>query len=417
MIDGSGKPFAPTAERAHVNRLLAVACVAFFATGMAYSSIGPALPDLARKTGAGPLAVGGAVVAIQAGGLAGQIASAFLERLFGRRVALHVGMGLFLIATGSVAASSTLGALLAAAFAQGVGSGVFILLGNVIAAEASTGAGPLNLVNAMFGLGAIVSPALIAASITVTGTGLPALWAVPAVVLAGFLLLTLWAGAPASSVRPARSASAQPGERFSSGIRSPLLWTLCALVVLYIGIESSLGGWLSTLLQRSAGMTAAMGALTTSWFWLVHTSSRFGAAWASRRVSPQSMLRTAIWGCVAGSALLVACAVAASPLLGVVAAAVLGASVGPILPAALAIVRVAVPLDLSVSTAIVMGVGAFGGIASPWTLGALIVNVGALAGTLMFLAMSVGMALLLAATEAQMRGAAAPDLAARRRAG
>lgn len=96
------------------------------------------------------------------------------------------------ISSAALALSPALPLLPGAAFCMGVGNGSLVLVGNVLASEASRGAGPLNLINAIFGVGAIVSPALVGLSMTAFGTGIPAIWAIPFVMGAAIGLVLVW---------------------------------------------------------------------------------------------------------------------------------------------------------------------------------------------------------------------------------
>lgn len=376
-------------------RLLAVTSFAFLLTGMAAASFGPLLPDLAHQTGSSTVAAGSTLVALPAGGLSGQIFAGLLSNRFGKRVMLAVGMCVFLFGILGVICSVHLWFLLGSVLCLGFGCGSMILAGNVLAAEASEGAGPLNLVNAMFGLGAIASPALIALSLAMTGSGMLALWVIPCAALAGLALLLFWLPKPAFASGQSSGQHSVARHSLGAAFKLPLLWLIGILVFLYVATEASIGGWLSTILHKGADVPVAVGAVITSWFWLVHTASRFGAAWISKYVSPQAMLRGSIALCILGSAALAACAALHSSWLGIVAAAVLGLGVGPIMPASLAMTRSSLPLDVSLATAIVLAFGTIGGISVPWGLGVLMFASGAFTGTLVLLTMPLVMAGLL----------------------
>ena len=385
----------PSSAATDPRKLLVVVCVAFFAVGMAQAAFGPALPDLARRAGSGLVAAGGALTAQFTGSLLGYATAGILLRRMGRMRVLVAGMALFVLAAAGVAASSTLGMLLAAAATMGFVTAIAVLAGNILAAESSRSAGPLNLVNAAYGMGAIASPALIAASLTRWGTGLPALWGTPVAMAVGVGIAYFWASASAD--RPPLPEPPAARGRSSRLLSSPLLWTFCAFMFASVSTEVSLGGWLPTLLDRAAAIGPAEGAAALSWLWALMTVMRLVASWTSRRIGPWATLSACIGLAVAGGALLLACAALQSPALGLAAATFFGLGLGPIMPTAFGMLTASYPRDTGMATGLMMAVGAIGAATVPWTMGALIVGVGPLAGAAIPLAMALMMALLLAA--------------------
>lgn len=211
-------------------RLLAVTCLAFLALGMAGAAIGPAIPDLARQTHASTVAVGGMLSALFGGALFGQFASGPLLRRIGKRGVLFGGMIAGIAGGIGIATSGSLAWLIGATCALGLGFGGLTVAGNVLAAEASEDAGPLNLVNAMYGTGAIVSPALVGFSIVRLDSGVPALWIAPCVMLIAMFLLIVWAPADVGEPRPVEVAADHEG-RPAGIIGSRLPWSIGAVIV------------------------------------------------------------------------------------------------------------------------------------------------------------------------------------------
>lgn len=381
---------------ATTTRLLVVASIAFFALGMGTAALGPLLPDLARRTHTSIVAVGSLLVAMPVGVFGGQIVTGLWTKSFGRRNFLIAGMLLFSTGILGISTSTALAALLASGMCMGLGFGILGVTGNVLAAEASDGAGPLNLVNAMYGLGAIVSPALVSLSLTVAGTGMPALVAIPFIFLAGLLLLIFWLPQSVLALHQPTASPHAVQHGAATAFRLKLLWLIGFFVFAYVATEASIGGWLTTLLERGSGLPVAVGAIVTSWFWLVHTASRFGAAWAAKRVPTDITLQACIGLSILGAALLTGAIALQSHALAIVAVAGLGLGLGPIMPAALAMTRQKLPLDINLATVLVMGFGTFGNVAVPWLLGALIFRIGAWPASLTLVAMPALMALLLA---------------------
>lgn len=383
-------------------RLLVIACIAFFATGMAAASLGPAMPDLARRSDVTTAAASATLIAFPAGGLGGQIMAGVLGHFAGKKTVMSAGMILSVVGGLGLALSPELVLLLASTCCLGMGAGVMALEGNVLAAEASHGAGPLNLVNAMFGLGAIASPALIGLALTYTGSGLPALWSVPITVACALLLLAA-VRAPGGADDPSAPQAQAAGRAGAAAWLSPSLVLIGGLIFLYVALEASIGGWLATILNRATAMPFAQAAAVTSGFWVAHTAARLAAALASGRLSPVAILVGCMVLSAAGAGLLLSCTALENIKLGLLAAAVLGVGVGPIMPSTIAIVRSSHPDAVGPATGIVMAVGSIGGMVVPWLVGRVILTHGASAGTSILLAAPLGMAFSLALIERRFR--------------
>lgn len=386
------------APEREAGRLLVVVCVAFFSAGMMQGALGPALPDLAHQTGAGLVATGGMLTVIYLTALVGQTGAGLLIRRLGARRLLLTGMASFVPGITGIATSTSLPMLLTASGLLGLGLGSVLLAGNVVAAEASSGAGPLNLVNAIFGLGAIVSPALVGSSMIAFGSGLHALWSIPlGMILAAGLLLAR--APPPSAPLPDMAASPPQAPGLLAMLRAPTLLIIGIFMIGYMSQEVGLSTWLPTLLHRATGLTLAMGAMAVSWFWLLMTAARFAAAWLSRFASPRAILRSCTGLCIAGSGLLWLGATTASAPLGLAAVTALGLGLGPILPTMLALTRAFFPHNPGLAAGLVIGIGNIGGAAAPLILGGVIEARGAVQATGLLLGAALATALVLVAIQ------------------
>ncbi len=386
------------------NRLLLVICIAFLAVGLFQGAIGPVLQDLARQTNSNAVAASGMMTAVVFASLSAQSIAVLLLKKVGHRPIMVVGMIFFLCGISGVAVSTSLTWLLIAAACKGVGDGVLLLLGNVLAAEASKGAGPLNLVNAMFGVGAIVAPALTSAAMLATGSGISGLWVSPMAMAVAFVLLTVWR--PTLSI-PADDAEAIADAVHSAGkspvLKSRLVWLVSALALLESGIEASVGIWLPTLLSQSTDLSLTSASMVLSWFWFLLTASRFVAAWASRKFSSLSILAFAVALCIAGCALLLASAISGNTALAIAAVTFLGPGLGPVLPSALSILRNSYPRNAGAAAGIAFGATNLGAGVVPPLLGVVTAAMGVASGSGTLLVVAVLMAVFLLAVVANQR--------------
>src|SRR5579885_1666260 len=264
--------------------------------GVYISAIGPGLPSIAARAQM-PLAQAGTVLtAIFAGGLViSPLAGRAMDRL-GRRPLLIFGC--------LVHAAGCLGLSFAGSWLQALGSGVLMGVGDgtlvvgyhVLLAELypdESGAA-LNRLNVFFGLGALIGPAIAAASLSAAGDIRYALWFVAAgQALAVLVLLSL--------EPPVRSLS--HGHTARSGLRHalarPLFWWLAVLIALYVALEAGLGNWAYTYLHGGGiGETAA--SILTSGYWLALTLGRALSPAALKRLREPALLAAV---CVAALAL------------------------------------------------------------------------------------------------------------------
>jgi fucose permease len=145
----------------------------------------------------------------------------------------------------------------------------------------------LNILNAHFGVGAILGPALIG----VVGAG-----HYPAVFL-GFALVNLPLLLCLKGVRdraPQPSGTADSPDALGRSLAA-VLSVFVALYVLHVGIEAGVGGWEPTHLQ-TVGYGAGVAATATSVYWLMMTVGRFLVAPIALRFSAQAIITVSCAG-------------------------------------------------------------------------------------------------------------------------
>jgi fucose permease len=196
--------------------------------------------------------------------------------------------------------------------------------------------------------------------------------------------------------------------RSQPALRSPLAWTLALFSFVYFSLENVVSGWAPIILQRAAGLPLALGAMTISGFWMVSTAARFGAAWRGRHVASRLMLWASVAGCLLGRTLLAVSAAAESSRLGVAAIVLLGAAIGPMLPAILSVVRASFPHNAESVTGLAISAGSIGAMFVPWAFGASIFRLGPLAACLLLLALPLVLAGLLFRVDRKIRDHASP---------
>ncbi|NYV75578.1 sugar MFS transporter [Streptomyces sp. UH6] len=308
-------------------------CAAFVLIGALQALYGPAIPAFRDRFGLSPGAAGLGLSAHFVGGVAGVL---LFDRLFGRIGNRRIlGSSYLLMAVGAAgfALAPSWPAGLAAALLAGLGfGGIDYGLNQLFAVGfGHRSTAMLNILNAHFGVGAILGPALV---------GLAGADRYPAVFV-GFALANLPLLLCLKGVRdqaPPPAADDGRGQRAPVVARSlgSVLAVFVALYVLHVGIEAGVGGWEPTHLE-TVGYGAGVAATATSVYWLMMTVGRFLVAPIALRFSPQAVITVSCAG-------MTVCLVLASvPALAPYAYAGVGLFIAPIFPTGLPWLHKAAP--------------------------------------------------------------------------
>lgn len=374
---------------------MAASCGSFFALGVLTAALGPALPDLAANNASSLAAFGGVFTALFLGSLLTQVIAGPLNDRLGQRPVLLAGLALLALGMLGLVTSRALPLTLACAVVAGLGHGAIDVSTNVLIAEvyAARSAAALNLLNVFYGAGAVAGPAIAGLALRVWGTALPALW------IGVGLLLVQAPLVPLLAVVPRQPHSGGPGLRGMAVYRSPLLWALGALLLLYVGIENGIGGWTPTYLLRTTALGATAAALATSGFWLALTGGRVIGTLLGARLAPNVLLFISLSGALLGGVVLALST--GNATLTIAAVLILGLCFGPIFPTALSITTATFQRAAGTAASVVVAMGSIGGMVLPWLQGALLERSGPPAsvllvagGTLAMLALHIGRGLL-----------------------
>lgn len=377
----SPAPVSPVFSAAAV----AASCGGFVLIGALQALYGPAIPAFRAEFGLSPSAAGLGLSAHFAGGVAGVL---IFDRLYGRIGNRRLLGGSYLLmaigAAGFALAPNWPTGLLAALLA-GLGfGGIDYGLNQLFA----TGFGHrstamLNILNAHFGVGAVLGPALI---------GLVGSEHYPAVFLAFAALslpLLLCLGGVRDKTGEPSGDGTSPEARPQVLGRS-LITVLAVFVVLYVlhvGVEAGVGGWEPTHLE-TVGYSAGAAATATSVYWLMMTVGRFLVAPVALRFSARSIITVSCAG------MTVCLLLASVPGLAPYAYAGVGLFIAPVFPTALPWLMEAAP-GARRAGALVIAASMVGGVAAGPALGKAIEWSGIRAVPLL---LSVVSALCLAAT-------------------
>ncbi|MFH9547676.1 MFS transporter [Streptomyces sp. NPDC017435] len=322
---------------------------------------GPAIPALREEFGLSPSAAGLALSAHFVGGVGGVLV---FDRLYGRtgnRRMLGASYLLMALGAAGFALAPNWPLALAAALLAGCGFGGLDYGLNQLFAVGfgHRSTAMLNILNAHFGIGAVLGPALIGA---VGAEHYPVVFLVFA--LANLPLLFCLRGVRDRPPQPPQGRAA--GEVSGAAARAlrSVLAVFVVLYVLHVGIEAGVGGWEPTHLE-SVGHSAGIAATATSVYWLMMTVGRFLVAPLALRFSPQAIITVSCAG------MTVCLLLAAVPDLAPFAYAGVGLFIAPVFPTGLPWLHRAAP-HARRAGALVIAASLTGGVVAGPSLGKVI---------------------------------------------
>ncbi|MBK8902119.1 MAG: MFS transporter [Anaerolineaceae bacterium] len=307
-MEESALPMRQLSSLATVTGLLS-----FVLIGGAQALYGPSLPVFTENFGL-PAGAAGLLVSVHNAGVLLGVASAI--PLANRSLARwRVGLACALLAVGALLIGFGLSWLLtlAGGLIIGLAYGALTIGLNSLYAVGygRRSPGMVNLLNAIFGVGAILSPLLFLLDFANSR--------MPFFVLAGFGAALVPLGLMMDDRLPTRATELRP--RQNRGI----LLAFIALLGFGVGVEVSTIGYAATYLL-AVGVSADGAAAATSLFFLMFTASRLAVIPLSLRLRPYQI----VLGSLGLTTLLLA--VANLPPLATVAVVLLGASLGTVFP-------------------------------------------------------------------------------------
>jgi fucose permease len=366
--------------------VLVVVCVVAFASGLVISSLGPTIPDLARRVSSTPGTLGALFTALFLGTLIAQAVTFLWADRVGLRPVLIGGVLLYGCATIGLALSASMVTLMLSALGMGIGWGFAGLSINVLPTHVTARrlSVALNFLNFCYAIGAIVGPLLVAFALRHWHSAGAALQA------GGVLLL---ACAPVAAVLVPRGAGVTSASLPAAPQRvqaSPLLWTLGVLAFLYVGIENGTGGWTPTYLMRTLALDEAGAASHTALFWIALSGGRLLGTLLGLRAGARLLLKWSLIGAVCGSVLALITVGQHRPTL--VALVIVGAAFGPIYASMVELVTSAFPRQPSAAMSVASALGGIGGMVLPWLQGLTLEWFGGWAMGAALLVAAIGMA-------------------------
>ena len=358
---------------------------AFIALGLVSASLGPTLPGLANNTGSQLSHISLLFVARSSGYLAGSLLGGRLyDRITGHPV-MSGSLLLMAAMMGTAPLLTRLGVLACAIFALGMAEGALDVGGNTLLVWVhQEKVGPfMNGLHFFFGVGAFLSPLIVAWAMPDDGAIARAYWTLALLQLpAALWLLRL----------PSPSGHTASGDASSKRSNGRLVALIVLFFFLYTGAEVAFGGWIYSYAVGLRLGSHAVAAYLTSAFWGALTVGRLLAVPVALRFPPRSVLLADCVGCLVSFAILL---VGSHSLVATfVGTCGVGLSMASIFPAALSLAQARMRITGRVTGWFFVGASG-GGMTLPWFIGQFFDAVGPRATmVILFIDMTAAMTVL-----------------------
>jgi fucose permease len=334
----------------------------FVLTGVVTTLLGPMIPILSAKWGIGDDGTGYLFTAQFIGALSGTLAAGGLFTRIG--YLRPIAIAFLLMSAGTIGlALAPWPAGLGAVLTYGVGLGIVVPGINLYVAETEPGrrAAALNVLNFLWGVGAVGGPPLIAFLSKTRGIILPHVLLAVLLAITGVIIVSGYRGSepPAS-----RSESVMKTESIFS--RRGTAIGIAVFIFLYVGMENSIGGWAATYAGRITEWPEAAWPLAPLVFWGAVMAGRGLAPTVLRRISEGRLVFTALLGAVAGNVVIMSAVSGTTLLCGVLIAGLGFATIYPMTVATLTRLYGAGAARVA---SFVFGMAALGGATLPWAVG------------------------------------------------
>ncbi len=349
---------------------LVIAFAAFLFIGSQDGAVGVILPSLQQQYGLNKSTVSYMFFAGTCGYLAAAFSSGALVELLGRRRFLTVGALALSAGLGLISTVPTWLFVLLSLVVVGFGIATIDAGLNAYVAGLPNNTALLNYLHAFYGFGALLGP-LVAAGILSAGFG----WSRVYLLLAlGALLLV--AGFPSvytkggvgQPVAEGQADVKQPGSRLmSQTLRLPVVWLAALFLLLYVGVEVSIGSWTFSFLTERRGLGTLIAGWLVSSYWSGLTLGRLVLGSVTRKLGNLLMVQLCLAGLVIGLVLLWLVPHVVAAGVGLLLA---GFCLGPIFPTMIAMISQLVPQHLLPSAiGFMTSLGAAGASLFPWVAG------------------------------------------------
>jgi fucose permease len=257
---------------------------AFFISGMMSIILGTLMPYIIAENGFSYAESGLILSAHQIGNFCAVMAIGFLPYVIGRkRSVLLLGAGTALGLALMAFSNNMLLFLLAFAF-TGIGRGTLSNIGNAVASEvAKNKAGAINLLHAVFAVGALLSPFIV----FVFTQGQDGLWKAASLTVA-LLAAIAWFFLARSKLSDKKTAK-EKADSFAF-LKDGNLWLGTMILFFYLCAEASIIGWFVIYFRETGVLPPIVAEFTQTLLWLVIMLGRLVCASVSQKLDKAKLL-------------------------------------------------------------------------------------------------------------------------------
>jgi MFS transporter, FHS family, glucose/mannose:H+ symporter len=259
--------------------LTVAANAAFVPIGIVTVLLSPLLPMLSEKWSLNYTQAGELFTAQFLSSTVAVLLSGALIARFGFRFAMKAGLIVIGVSVAALLSGSRLVGMTCIA-GYGIGLGLAVPAANLVVAEVNPRrrSAALNLLNFSWSTGAVACPFLVAAAAKAHHVPLFLLF-----VAAFSLLVAIGIAAMPSVVEPAVSEAAEKVDS-AADWKHPSFPILAALFFIYVGTETSFGGWVASYAKSLGSMSATVSVMTPSFFYSALMLGRWLAPLLLRKI-------------------------------------------------------------------------------------------------------------------------------------
>jgi FHS family glucose/mannose:H+ symporter-like MFS transporter len=348
-------------SQAKTAQLMLSACAGMFVFGIVMAILGAIMPSLFAKIQFNKSEAGNLFFTMN---LAMLVMSLFFGPIvdrFGFKSFLIICSVLVAFSLILFTAASSYAVILAAAIFLGFGGGGLNGGTNALTSDIhpEKRSSALNLLGIFFGFGALTVPFLVGAWLEDIGLRYILILATVLSLVPLFLFLIF------SFPKP-KHGQGFPLSHAAHVVKNSLLWLCGFLLFFQSGNEFTVGGWISTYLHESFGLTARTASFLLAGYWAAIMGGRLASSKVLRVLRSTNLILLSAMVSLFASILVV---VSPSRFLAGLAAVVLGLGFAAIFPTTLAVVGEAFPRFSGTAFSVVFVVATLGGMTSPWLVG------------------------------------------------
>ncbi|MDQ6659461.1 MAG: MFS transporter, partial [Chloroflexota bacterium] len=334
------------------------------------------LPSLSMFYHVGDAVIGLFFLVSSLGYFLSALSSGLLTERLGLRWLLLLGTVAFLLGLLGFGLELPFILLLPARLLIGLGVGMLETGLNIYVTALPRHTALLNYLHAFYGVGALIGP-LVASMILALQWG----WNNIYLLLGGLSLLLLFGLGVFFGAKPLDTSTQkdnQPikGNVLTAALRLPIVWFATIFLLVYVGIEVSLGNWGYSFLLEARQQGTVQAGWIVSGYWLGLTLGRFTLQNIAERlgVGTTDLMYACMVGIIIGLLLIWLIPAGATAALGF---CFIGFSLGPIYPLTVAITPKLVPARVGPSAiGLLVSVSILGLALFPWIAGILLQNIG-----------------------------------------